>query len=79
MAGLLCDSDKGGPATELLQFGSSYVGAGGAQTTQNVPDGGLYIPPVRYLHRPALWRSAGGGGGGGEGYGGIEEEGKTCQ
>lgn len=54
LAGLLCDSDEGGPATELLQFGCAYVSAGGAHTTQDISDGVLHIALIGHLHRPAL-------------------------
>lgn len=34
---LLCDPDEGGPTAQLLQFSRPYVGAGGADPTQDVP------------------------------------------
>lgn len=56
VAGLLCYADEGGSAAQLLEFGCTHVGAGGAEPPKDVPDRVFYIPSVRNLHRPTLRR-----------------------
>lgn len=51
---LLGDPDERCSPAEFLEFGSSHVGAGGAQPPQDVQDGELHVPAVRHLHGPAL-------------------------
>lgn len=59
LAMLLGDPDKCCSPAQFLEFGSSHVGAGGAQPPEDVQDGEFHIPSVRYLHSSAL-RSPGG-------------------
>lgn len=56
LAQLLCNPDERGPAAEFFQFGCSNVCACGAQATQDVSDGVLYITFIRHLHGPAFRR-----------------------
>lgn len=51
---LLCDSDEGGPAAQLLQFSSSDIGARRADTTQDVSYRILYWPFIEDLNRLAF-------------------------
>lgn len=51
---LLGDPDKRRSLAQFLEFGSSHVGAGGAQAPKDVQDGGFHIPFVWYLHSLAL-------------------------
>lgn len=51
---LLGDPDKCRSLAQFLEFGSSHVGAGGAQPPEDVQDGVFHIPSVWYLHSLAL-------------------------
>lgn len=54
IARLLCDTDKGGSAAQLFEFGGTHIGAGGAQAPQHIPDGIFHISFVGNLDRPPL-------------------------
>lgn len=54
MARLLCDTDKGGSAAQLFEFGGTHIGAGGAESPQHIPDGIFHISFVGNLDRPPL-------------------------
>lgn len=56
VARLLCDTDKGGSPAQLFELGGAHVGAGGAESTQHVPDGVFHISSVGNLDRPPLGR-----------------------
>ena len=51
---LLGDPDERCSPAQFLEFGSSHVGAGGAQPSKDVQDGEFHISFVRYLHSSAL-------------------------
>jgi len=56
LAGLLCDTNEGGPPAQLFELRGAHVCAGGAEASQHVTDGVLHISSIGNLHGPTLRR-----------------------